>query len=63
MSDTAGMEVEKMLVPLIIEHGLARVLADLEALIPKAKWQDWQRVANIATNIDRRLRREQQAAA
>lgn len=63
MNDEAGMEIERMLEPLIREHGLERVRADLAVLMPGTKWQDWQRVDNLAANIASRLQREHQPHA
>jgi hypothetical protein len=59
-TDDDGAAVEAMLTPLIREHGLATVREHLEALIPRSKWQDFQRVWNIAGNIDKRLTRQRQ---
>jgi hypothetical protein len=42
--------LEKTLSDLVKRHGAARVQADLAALLPRARWQDWQRLVNL-TNL------------
>jgi len=54
--------VEQTLEGLIRVHGLARVQHDLQILLPRARWQDWQRLSNIAVNINRRLERQMKEA-
>lgn len=51
--------IEQTLEELIVRHGVARVRADLSALLPKARWADWQRLVNITDNIQRRLQRNE----
>lgn len=51
--------IEKTLEELISCHGLARVRADLGALLPRGNWNDWQRLANILDNIQRRIERKE----
>ena len=51
--------IEKTLEELIVRHGVVRVRADLSALLPRGRWQDWQRLSNIADNIQRRLERKE----
>ena len=54
---TGAAKVEALLLPLIKQHGLARVMSDLEKLVGSASWSDWQQVANIARNVARRIER------
>lgn len=55
--------IEQTLEGLIQAHGIDRVLDDLKCLLPRSNWSDWQRLANIAVNINRRLERQQKEAA
>lgn len=52
--------IEKTLEELICRHGVARVRADLSVLLPRARWDDWQRLVNITDQIQRRIDRTQQ---
>lgn len=52
--------IEQTLEGLVRIHGLARVQRDLERLLPRARWDDWQRLSNIAKNVSNRLQREAQ---
>ena len=52
--------VEALLEPLIVEHGIERVQADLAKLIGSARWSDYQSVSNIARNVHNRLERRKE---
>lgn len=52
--------IEQTLESLVRVHGLARVQRDLERLLPRARFDDWQRLSNIAANVSNRLQREAQ---
>lgn len=51
-------QVEKTLTELITAHGADRVRQDLNALLPRGRWADWQQLVNITQNIERRQLRE-----
>jgi len=55
--------IEQTLEGLVRVHGLARVQEDLKCLLPRARWADWQRLSNIAVNVNRRLERQMKGAA
>jgi hypothetical protein len=57
--DHDGQKIEAMLTPLIAEHGLPTVQEHLQALIPRSRWADYQRLWNIAGNIGKRLTKQQ----
>ena len=57
--DHDGQTVEAMLTPLIAQHGITTVLEHLQALIPRSRWTDYQRLWNIAGSIDKRLTKQQ----
>jgi hypothetical protein len=50
-----GAEIERMLTPLIAEHGIETVRLHLAGLFHKSKWADYQRVLNFAERISKRL--------
>lgn len=52
--------IEQTLEQLILRHGVARVRADLAALLPKGRLDDWQRLVNITNNIQNRMERTKQ---
>jgi hypothetical protein len=55
--------IEQTLEGLVRVYGLARVQEDLKRLLPRARWTDWQRLSNIAVNINSRLERQMKEAA
>ena len=58
----AAATVEEMLEPLIVQHGIERVQADLARLVGSARWSDWQSLSNIARNVHNRLERRKAGA-
>jgi hypothetical protein len=48
-------EFEPMLEALIRQHGIELVNEHLSKLWPKARFDDWQRVRNIADRINKRM--------
>lgn len=50
--------IEQTLEGLVRVHGLARVQEDLKRLLPSARLDDWQRLSNIAVNVNNRLLRQ-----
>lgn len=59
LTNTTSDYIDRTLEALVREYGLARVQSDLAALLPRARWADWQRLANIALNADHRIQREE----
>jgi len=54
---------EKAVEDLIRQHGLKKVQAHLAAIMSRAKWDDWQRVDNLAIRTANRIRREAEKLA
>lgn len=57
--DTDGQQVEAMLRPLIVEHGIETVQAHLATLYGKARHSDYMRVAALARNVSNQIQRKE----
>ena len=51
--------LETTLTALIKQHGASTVQQHLSVLLPRANWQDWQRLANLTAIIAMRMERKQ----
>lgn len=60
VADTDAQTIEPILESLIAQHGIERVTETLAELMPGRPWAEWQRVANLAANISRRLARNKE---
>jgi hypothetical protein len=49
---------EKAVEDMIRQHGLDKVKRNLDAIMHKATWGEWQRVNNLLTRTANKLRRE-----